>query len=295
MMMRHMTATKGVLTIASGQPKYARQAIDLARSIRLHDLDLPLAVATDLDAALFAGMYDFVIPWDFTQWQGLLSKLEAYDATPFDTTLFLDADCLAVRSLHEVFDLFGAQQFGVYGTQRTDAIWFRGIEDRIGTFAGTDMFPVFNGGLYFFRKSELAADIFRRAKALKSEYDVLGLRRHLHQSYNEEPLVSLAMVQAGLTATNSEHLDVMHTPELPHCEVDFDILDGRCSFIRRGRLVRPAIVHFVGQRKKAFAYTRERKRLAAAYPSGRIFPLRDAFVQMSAYVAWRRAGRQAVL
>lgn len=295
MMMRHMTATKGVLTIASGQPKYARQAIDLARSIRLHDLDLPLAVATDLDAALFAGMYDFVIPWDFTQWQGLLSKLEAYDATPFDTTLFLDADCLAVRSLHEVFDLFGAQQFGVYGTQRTDAIWFRGIEDRIHTFAGKDIFPVFNGGLYFFRKSELAADIFRRAKALKSEYDVLGLRRHLHQSYNEEPLVSLAMVQAGLTATNSEHLDVMHTPELPHCEVDFDILDGRCSFIRRGRLVRPAIVHFVGQRKKAFAYTRERKRLAAAYPSGRIFPLRDAFVQMSAYVAWRRAGRQAVL
>ena len=72
MMMRHMTATKGVLTIASGQPKYARQAIDLARSIRLHDLDLPLAVVTDLPAALFEGMYDFVIPWDFTQWQGLL-------------------------------------------------------------------------------------------------------------------------------------------------------------------------------------------------------------------------------
>lgn len=91
-----------------------------------------------------------------------------------------------------------------------------------------------------------------------------------------------------------EHLDVMHTPELPRCEVDFDILDGRCSFIRSGRLVRPAIVYFVGQRKEAFAYTRVRKRLAAAYPSGRLSSVRDVFVRVSAYVAWRRAGRQAV-
>ena len=51
---------KGVLTIAHTKRTYATQAVTLARSIRLRDPDMPLA--TDLDARLFRGLYDIVIP-----------------------------------------------------------------------------------------------------------------------------------------------------------------------------------------------------------------------------------------
>ena len=51
-----MNIGKGVLTIAHGQSRFACQAVNLARSIRLRDPNLPLAVVTDLPAALFEGM-----------------------------------------------------------------------------------------------------------------------------------------------------------------------------------------------------------------------------------------------
>ena len=42
---------RGVLTIVHSQAKYARHAVNLARSIRLRDPDLSLAVATNLGVA----------------------------------------------------------------------------------------------------------------------------------------------------------------------------------------------------------------------------------------------------
>ena len=46
-----MTMIRGVLTIVHSQAKYARHAVNLARSIRLRDPDLSLAVATNLGVA----------------------------------------------------------------------------------------------------------------------------------------------------------------------------------------------------------------------------------------------------
>ena len=97
---------RGVLTIAHSKMKYARQALNLARSIRLHSPGLPLAVATDLDEDFFKGLYNHVIPWDFSIWKGLVSKLEIFQITPFRTTLYLDSDCITVASLENVFAYF---------------------------------------------------------------------------------------------------------------------------------------------------------------------------------------------
>ena len=60
---KFMTTSKGVLTIAHTKPKYVRQAVNLARSIRLRDPNLPLAIATDFEASAFDGLYDHIIPW----------------------------------------------------------------------------------------------------------------------------------------------------------------------------------------------------------------------------------------
>lgn len=49
-----MNKSKGVLTLIYGKPEYARQAVNMARSIRLRDPNLPLAAVTAIDAALFA-------------------------------------------------------------------------------------------------------------------------------------------------------------------------------------------------------------------------------------------------
>lgn len=259
----------GVLTIAHTKPKYATQAVTLARSIRLRDPDMPLAVATDLDARLFRGLYDIVIPWDFTHRPGVLCKLDAYDISPFETTLFIETDCLAVRSLELVFDYFADRPFAVFGRNDPTTHYIRSPE-KVAALVPSATYPVFNGGLYYFRKSPVAATIYRDAQSLLPQYDDLGLARVYHSPTcpdgveSDEPLFSLAMAKAGLTAVDDPRLDIMFAPEKPLFQIDIDVLAGTCSFMRCGRVVHPVLPHFVGARDSGYAYLREALRLEFA-------------------------------
>lgn len=244
-------ADAGVLTLAHSRPEYIRQARWLAQSIRLRSRDLPLAVATDFDPDLFRDVFDVVIPWRFDRWRGVASKLELFDISPFATTLFVDSDCLCIRSLARVFDYFGAQEFAVYGSNWRNFPWGAGASS-CRAIVDSETYPVFNGGAYFFRKSSLAREVFHRAKGFFECYDAVGLRRP-----HDEPLISLAMASLGLSATAKQDLVVMVAPEAPRYQLDIDLLRGHCSLIRRGMRLEPEIVHFVGGRTEMAAYRRE--------------------------------------
>lgn len=276
---------KGVLTIAYGKPKYVAQAINLARSIRLRDPHLPLAVATDFPSALFSGYYDQVIPWDFAAWPELVSKLEIYAITPFATTLFLDADCLVVQSLQKVFAYFAGQDFAVFGRNEADAIWFCSVA-AVQAVAPSPTYPVFNGGLYYFTQSAQAAEIFQRARQLFQAYDELQLKRTRTNRENDEPLISLAMAQMGLKAMSEPGLDILHAPERPKYQIQIDVLAGEARFIRQGRLVQPVITHFVGVRDRLYVYHREALRLAVAEQGIHLPYYHDQIVQLVAYGRW---------
>ncbi len=265
-----MNRAKGVLTIAHSRPKYLKQAVNLARSIRLRTPDVPLAVATDLDPAAFEGLYEHVIPWDFSRWPGVVCKLDSYAMSPFETTLFVDADCLAVRSVQLVFDYFAGQDFAVFGKNEVTMRFFRSPA-RIRAVVPSPTYPIFNGGLYYFTKSPQAERIFANAKALFKIYSELDLAFIYHLSSDRkgiesvEPLISLAMAKAGLKATDDPRLDVMFVPEPPLFRMEMDILAGECSFVRRGRMVRPVLPHFVGLSDSTYVYLRETLRLEAAF------------------------------
>jgi hypothetical protein len=246
----------GVLTLAYGRPTFVEQAKSLARSIRHRSTDVSLAVATDFEPTAFDGLFDIVIPWRFDRWPGVASKLELHDITPFETTLFIDSDCLCIRSIEPVIDYFAGQDFAVYGGNLAEFSW----GDRSGAqraFVDAASYPSFNGGLYYFRRSPQAAEVFARAQHFFAHYDALGLRRP-HGRMNDEPLISLAMASLGLRATDRPDLVVMVAPEPPAFAIDLDLLGGRCALVRRGEIVEPEIVHFAGVRSRIAAYRRER-------------------------------------
>ncbi len=249
-------AETGILMLAHSRPKYIRQAKWLARSIRYRTSGVPIAVATDLDAAAFDGLFDVVIPWQFGRWPGVACKLELFDISPFDTTLALDTDCLCVRSMLPVFDYFAGQDFTVYGANLPDYHWADGT-DFYRTVVDAESYPSFNGGLYYFRKSPIAREVFERAKGFSENYHTLGLSRP-RGKYNDELLISLAMASLGLRATDKTDRVIMVAPEEPAFAIDLDLLRGHCAFVRRGRVVEPEIVHFVGVREWIPAYRRER-------------------------------------
>ncbi len=280
--------SKGVLTIAHGHPRFARQAVNLARSIRLHDPDLPLAVATDLDASWFEGMYDQVIPWDFSRHSGLISKLDAYEISPFDVTLLLDTDILMFASLQHYFDYFEGEAFGLIGQNVAESVYFESM-DLIREHIPAATYAIFVGGLYYFVKSELACGIFRRAEELLPLYGDLGIRM-LRGAINEEPLFALAMAEAGLLAKRPRTADMILNPTGAGGElVDVDVVAGSCWQIDGGGRTRRAMLHFHAGEVHGYGYIRQVLRLQAAYYDTARRVRFEGLIRMQAAIAWTAA------
>jgi hypothetical protein len=284
-MMISMNKSKGVLTLIYGKPEYARQAVNLARSIRLRDPNLPLAVATDLDPALFEGMYDYVIPWEFKEWTGWLAKLDGCAMTPFDVTLYLDSDMLVFESLEKIFTHFAGCEFGVIGQDVTNVVWYKSME-KIRQVVPSETYPIFNGGLYYFVKGETAESVFRNAKALHAHYDELQLKRNRRMDC-DQALVSLAMAQAGLHAApivaDGSRIDAIWPNGMP---VETDVIAGTCYQIEGGVRVRRGILHYYGDAMSSYNYVREEMRLRAAFENSERKVRFDALIRLRALFAW---------
>ena len=277
--------SRGILTIACGNKNYIGQAISLSQSIRLRDPEMPLAIATDLPSDILRHHFDFVIDANFSDWSGFMNKLDVYDISPFDETIYLDADCLAIKPMIQVFDCFNGQQFGVFGRNDIDEPWFKSPEKIRAEFP-TSTFPIFNSGLIYFTKSVLSKDVFNMAKSLTSKYDLLEIRRTRNGGMNDEPLISLAMVQLGLRATDNPILNLMQAPELPYFRISIDVIAGSCKFMRRGKLVEPVLVHFVGDRKNIYPYFRERRKLAVVNQKFSMFGYNQSIFHFQTYFHW---------
>ena len=228
---------------------------------------MPLAVVTDLPRTEFAGFYDHIIEWDFTQCPRLMSKLEIYDASPFDVTLFIDSDCFVLQPLEQTFRYFGDSDFNVYGRMMERPGWFQYNFENIHAEMPAEAYPVFNGGVYFYRKSALAERIFRRAKDLRSHYKSLRLPV-TSKGIAEEPLICLAMAEAGLALADMRALDVMYFVKGGHRSISIDVVRGDAAFFNGDRLVHPHIVHFAYPWTDSYLHLRESRRMARAYEKG---------------------------
>ena len=275
----------GVLTIAHGDLRFARQAVALARSIRLRDPDLPLAVATDLDAALFEGMFDSIVRWDFSARPGLIAKLDLYEMSPFQQTLFLDSDVLMYVSAEELFRYFAGSEFAVVGQNSEHPDYFLKMEPiRFCVPAAT--YPRFIGGLYYFERCDRSARIFRNAATWLAQYDELGIIR-LRGKPNEEPLFSLAMAMEGIPAHRSRTPDLLINPTGAGAPLaTADIFAGSCIQIENGVCIRRAMLHFYDGATSTFAYVLDTERLAAAWRRNDRTVRFDFLVRIYAFCVW---------
>jgi len=280
-----MSGTRGVLTIAHGNRRFARQAMALARSIRLHDPHLPLAVATDLPASSFEGMYDHVIPWDFTVRPGLTSKLDMYEMSPFEMTLFLDTDMLLFCSLDAVFVHFADDEFGVIGRSQVETGWFESTE-LIQRHFGAEAFPRFVGGLYYFVRGEAASRVFQEAREVHRQYDALHIKL-LEGQQNDEPMFSLAMTRCGLQAKKARTPTLLINPTWGAVRVaDVDVIAGRCEQFENGVPIRRAMLHFYDGRTNTYLYQREMLRLERAFADSQSSGSGENFVRLRAVWRW---------
>ena len=233
--------------MAFGSDKYIRQAENLALSLRHNLPDYKIAIVTDRPDV--APVFDMVIPMRKFDQTGTIHKLDIYEYSPFDETLYIDSDCLATKLFHSQIEQIKQYDFSPVVSrylQRGEADSFLDDLDKALDAVGGTAFPKFNGGLYFFRKSAFAQGIFDRARRFCGEAKALGIRNFDKAGPGEETVIALAMAEQSGSKYYDDLGHLMRTPIGLIGRLEIDALGGGCRFKRGNVIVTPAICHFCG-------------------------------------------------
>jgi len=153
------TANRGYITVATRHRRYLEMAVDMALSLREHNPD-PISIVVDnkterLLNRHYAGIFDQVILLPNSHRMGFASKLFVARASPYDYTLFLDADALVFGSFSRLWFACRGLNFGLIGEtlvqpkgRRQDGFM---IKDLMAEFQMT-RFLKNNSSVFFFEK-----------------------------------------------------------------------------------------------------------------------------------------------
>ncbi|MDR2210644.1 MAG: hypothetical protein LBO65_04145 [Spirochaetaceae bacterium] len=247
--------TRGILTIAIGR-KFAIQARYLSISCMLHAPDIPRAVITDCPRML-EDYYDVVLPYKSEYGNPFASKTRLHLYTPFDMTLFLDADSLVVSSPGFCWKALEDSSFVYTGKLIKSGIWYFDVERTLKK-TGFPWVPDFNSGMLLFKNDRAAQKVFDTA------CDFMGRPEEFHVPFfrgdmlPDEPFFALSFAQFGI----EPHGDYgRFSRTLIGAEkITINTVKGIARFKKHGKPVFPMAVHFCG-RLGMTAYAIEKLRL----------------------------------
>jgi hypothetical protein len=250
----------GFLTMAFGPDRYLRQAETLALSLRRHMPGVPLALITDHQDA--GSLFDVIIPMKPIAQAGVVHKVDLYDYSPFFETLFIDSDSIVsrpfVHELNEIREFDFSPVVRRYLVRGESEFFLDDLTRTLNQING-DSFPKFNGGVYFFKKVDVAWRVFARANEMRSQKEAFGIKDFDKAGPNDETLFGLALAELHVSPLYDDHGKLMCTPLGMIGNMRLDALGGGCSFNKAGEMVSPAICHFPGD------WVREPDYLTAEY------------------------------
>lgn len=193
-----MEQTMGFFTVATGDAHYYRIARNLLRSYRAHTRSpLPFAILADRENE-YTREFDQTVLLEKPTCS-YLDKLSLFDCLPFDTNVFVDADCLAYGDLNEIFCHFqNADDFSCYGrvlplTDETGWFCYRDLgelQSRVHYCVGL------HGGIYYIRATQKAAQVFAEAKEIAKHYGDFHFKGRF-ATPGDEPILALSMALNG--------------------------------------------------------------------------------------------------
>lgn len=188
----------GFFTVATGDEHYYRLAQNLLHSYRYFSKKpLPFAILADRENE-YTREFDDVILMENTT-NSYLDKLALFDYLPYDTSIFIDADCLAYGDLNEIPALFEqADDFCCFGRVLP-------LEDKTGWFNYEDLGDLqskvsycvgLHGGIYYIRKAKKSAAVFATAKQIVKDYQKYHFKGKF-STPGDEPILALSMALNG--------------------------------------------------------------------------------------------------
>lgn len=252
----------GIVTIAVGKRRYIDMARSLAMSLIVTNPGIPRAVISDAPESELTDLFDIYIPYDPSYGSGFMQKLNLDLYTPFEKTIFIDADSLSVGSLTDTMALCDPHSFVVFGGKINSGEWYMDVAQICKRF-NVPSIPLFNGGVYYFKNDRVVKNIFATARKLRDQYAEIGME-NFRGMLADEPLIAVAMALNRVEAVDDKGSG-MRTPIGMTGPLKVDVLNEVCAFNKDGMIVEPAIMHFAGDFAEYFHYKRECAKLRVSH------------------------------
>lgn len=242
-----MNVNRGFVTVATGSDEYYQLAANLYISYKKSGGKYPFTLICDRENK-YSKLFDRVVIINEFR-KSTLDKLLMYHS-PYNESIFLDADMLILYTIDNLWDIFvNGDDVGIFGcTYPVDSQrgWF--TYDNCGEYKPQVKFVIdMNGGIVYFRKSNRAASIFKKALDLAEHYSEFDFKRFKEPA--DEPVMALSMVLHSCKPLDYSYNQLILPGISEKVTTDFqgNIFIGK-------KLVRPNLIHFSNIRTKHFLY-----------------------------------------
>lgn len=286
---------RGVITLAYGHQRFIDQARSLAHSLQLHAPQLPRTLITDSNDHEIRQQFTELIPYRPEYGSGVRQKLFLDRYSPYEKTLFIDSDCLALGNLESFWSAFNGQYFGVPGYRylnKGDSDPYFDVDHVLEHLDLTEI-PKFNGGTYYFERSPEATNFFATARGILDDWRTLRLCEFRRDGPGDESVYAIAMALHHVRLT-SMGAGGMWTPVDYKGPLALNALSGTCSFEKEGMQLSPEVIHFPGEYVYSYAYARERAKLKA-HVEGKKTPVSSLASSFATSFLWQCSRRSAGL
>ena len=189
-----MEPKKGFITIATGNEKYYILARNLLRSYKNNckNEDIPFCIICDRKNEYTEEFDDVVIIENPNN--SYMDKLLLYKYSPYEETIFIDADSLILADPSCLWnDFSNSDDVSCYGVSLpldSDKGWFD--YENCGDYKDQIKFLIdLHGGIYYFRKSKRCEQIFKQAISIASEYTKYKFKNFSKPA--DEPVMAFSM------------------------------------------------------------------------------------------------------
>ena len=231
---------EGYVVIAFDDERYLDIAANLALSVRRHD-PRPISVLINRSVRFnpaYAGLFHKVIvAADDPDLCGAMNKARLFDLTPYERTLYVDADCLLFSPRIEFFwRKYRGQAFAVEGHKQSTGAVFAcslGTKDAaiLCDLLSLPYLTVFNAGVMYFERTQASKAVFDKVLALYRgpHRDAISYEYKHAGEYADEPFFGAALAALGIAPFEpplTQRLQIT-TPNMTDAVMDIDTGDLR--------------------------------------------------------------------
>lgn len=208
-----------ILLIAFGKPGYAKAAYNLAFSLKHFSPDIPITIFHDgiLDSLPEEKKIYFDEIRHLEKADPAKIKSQIYDISPFEETLYLDVDGIALKDISPLIAELKKHNYYTHvvgehklsdGNKMSSMLW--AYADDIVSHYGLDketILPATNSSIVWFKKCDEVKNLYEQLKSnLANPIPLKNLRYQWGGTQPDELYLNIALAQTGIKYPREKHM-----------------------------------------------------------------------------------------